>query len=101
MSAFEIAHLKQCLKRSEARERRQYIIIRALLHHGVTERSRHFIEYMATIPDILLPTHPSFIDVVKYHKEFDIFYSAWLNADGDNSFPEFLNIKSQQHDIND
>jgi len=101
MSAYEIAHLKQCLKRSEARERKQYIIIQAFLHRGVTARSNHFIEFMNTIPDILLPSHPSYLDVIKFYNEFDTFHAAWVSEDGDNTFPEFLNNKSQQHDINE
>lgn len=101
MSAFEIAHLKQCLKRSEARERRQDIIIQAFLHRGVTARFHHFIEFMKTIPDIMLPTHPSYLDAMKYYKEFDIFHAAWVSEDSDTTFSEFLQIKSQQHDINE
>lgn len=56
---------------------------------------------MATIPDILLPTHPSYLDAMKYYKEFDIFHAAWVSEDSDTTFSEFLQMKSQQHDINE
>ena len=121
MSAFEIAHLKQCYKRADIRANRLQIIIlvlrkiyyeRSIIQkHGdpydawseqIGTLNMHFHDFetfMKTIPDILIPTHPDRMHADKYYKEFSIFHAAWRSADNDITFSEFLQLKSQQHDI--
>ena len=99
MSAFEIAHLKQCYKRADTRARRLQIIVDAFLYHGVTARSRDFITFMGDVPDILIPTHPTYGDVQKYWKQFDIFHTEWMKLDNEETFAEYLHRQNQRHDI--
>jgi hypothetical protein len=114
MSDFELGQLKQALKASQARGVRHQIVVMALqkLHREyvntnpdkyaqkviISSSMEHFPDFMASTPNVLLPTNPCRLDADKYLMEFRVFHDQWLEEDNEFSFLEWLEIKNQQHD---
>lgn len=105
MSGFEIAHLRQCLRRSEARELRYRIIILVyqMLQRKIvgsiskdaevvrlSSQFKAFPTFMYTIPDNTLPTRPYEGDADKYYQDFCIYFDDWFNNAEDFTFCEYL-----------
>ena len=114
MSDFEIGQLSQALKAAQARAVRNEIVVMALqkLHLEyvntnpdkyaqkviISSCMEHFPDFMASIPNVLMPTNPCRLDALKYLEQFQVFHDQWLEEDNEFSFLEWLKIKNQQHD---
>ena len=105
MSGFEIAHLRQCLRRAEARELRYRIIILVyqMLQRKIVKyisnpdevvklsgQFKAFPTFMDTIPNHALPIRPYDGDADKFYKDFCIYYEDWFNNADEDTFCEYL-----------
>lgn len=62
-------------------------------------RSVCLIDYLKTIPDILISRNPKKEDAEKVYEDFKIMHNAWIDDQIGSNFIEWLQIKTQMHDL--